>query len=63
MNDIYKKMLSDYDLSTAQQRRNAVFEVNQQIVLAGLNRGGCRMGNGDSFICQWYSDISYSLFS
>lgn len=40
MNDIYKKMLSDYDLSTAQQRRNAVFEVNQQIVLAGLNRGG-----------------------
>ena len=40
MNDIYQKMLSDYDLSTAQQRRNAVFEVNQQIVLAGLNRGG-----------------------
>lgn len=40
MNDIYQKMLSDYDLSTAQRRRNAVFEVNQQIVLAGLNRGG-----------------------
>ena len=40
MNDIYQKMLSDYDLSTEQQRRNAVFEVNQQIVLAGLNRGG-----------------------
>ena len=40
MNDIYQKMLSDYELSTAQQRRNAVFEVNQQIVLAGLNRGG-----------------------
>ena len=39
MNDIYQKMLSNYDLSTAQQRRNAVFEVNQQIVLAGLNRG------------------------
>ncbi len=40
MNDIYQKMLSDYDLSTAQQKRNAVFEVNQQIVLAGLYRGG-----------------------
>lgn len=40
MNDIYQKMLSDYELFTAQQRRNAVFEVNQQIVLAGLNRGG-----------------------
>lgn len=40
MNDMYQKMLSNYDLSTAQQRRNAVFEVNQQIVLAGLNRGG-----------------------
>ena len=40
MNDIYQKMLSDYDLSTSQQKRNALFEVNQQIVLAGLNRGG-----------------------
>lgn len=40
MSDIYQKMLSDYDLSTAQLKRNAVFEVNQQMVLAGLNRGG-----------------------
>ena len=40
MNEMYQKMLSAYDLSTEQQRRNAVFEVNQQIVLAGLYRGG-----------------------
>lgn len=40
MNEMYQKMLSAYDLSTEQQRRNAVFEVNQQVVLAGLYRGG-----------------------
>lgn len=40
MNDIYQNMLSVYDLLTEQQKRNAVYEVNQQIVLSGLNRGG-----------------------
>ncbi len=33
-------MLSRYDLSTEQKKRNAIFEVNQQIVLAGLYHGG-----------------------
>jgi predicted nucleotidyltransferase component of viral defense system len=33
-------MLSAYDLQTEQQRRNATFEVNQQIILAGLYNGG-----------------------
>ncbi len=33
-------MLSQYDLSTEQKKRNAIFEVNQQIVLAGLYNGG-----------------------
>ena len=37
---IYDSMLSGYNLSTNQKRRNALFEVNQQIVLAGLNNGG-----------------------
>jgi len=40
MNEIYQKMLSAYDLSTEQARRNATFEVNQQVILAGLYRGG-----------------------
>ena len=40
MNEIYRNMLSVYDLSTEQARRNATFEVNQQIILAGLYRGG-----------------------
>ena len=40
MNDIYQNMLSAYDLSTDQSRRNATFEVNQQIILAGLYQGG-----------------------
>jgi len=39
-NDIYDNMLSAYDLSTEQQKRNAIFEVNQQVVLAGLYNGG-----------------------
>ena len=40
MNEVYQKMLSQYDLSTEQKKRNAIFEVNQQIVLAGLYNGG-----------------------
>lgn len=39
-NDIYANMLSAYDLSTEQQKRNAVFEVNQHVILAGLYNGG-----------------------
>jgi predicted nucleotidyltransferase component of viral defense system len=40
MNDIYDRMLSAYDLTTDQARRNAMFEVNQQVILAGLYQGG-----------------------
>lgn len=40
MNEIYQKMLSEYDLTSEAQRRNATFEVNQQIILAGLHHGG-----------------------
>lgn len=38
--DIYDNMLSAYDLSTEQQKRNAIFEINQQVILAGLYNGG-----------------------
>ena len=40
MNKIYSQMLEAYDLTTEQQKRNAIFEVNQQIILAGLYNGG-----------------------
>ena len=40
MNQLYEKMLSAYDQSTDTARRNAVYEVSQQIVLAGLADGG-----------------------
>ena len=40
MNEIYEKMLSAYDQRTDTARRNAVYEVSQQIVLAGLADGG-----------------------
>ena len=39
-NDIYDNMLSAYDLSTEQHKSNAIFEVNQQVILAGLYNGG-----------------------
>ena len=40
MNDIYTKMLSAYDQSTDIAKRNAIYEVSQQLVLAGLADGG-----------------------
>ncbi len=40
MNNIYETMLSAYDLTTDRQKRNAIFEVNQQVILAGLHNGG-----------------------
>lgn len=40
MNEIYQNMLSAYDQSTDQAKRNATFEVNQQVILAGLYQGG-----------------------
>ena len=39
-NEIFNQMLSAYDLTTEQKKRNAAFEVNQQIILAGLYNGG-----------------------
>lgn len=39
-NEVYDNMLSAYDLSTEQKKRNAIFEVNQQVILAGLHNGG-----------------------
>ena len=39
-NEIYDNMISAYDETTEHQRRNAIFEVNQQVILAGLYNGG-----------------------
>ena len=39
-NEIFDNMLSRYDLTTEQHKRNAIFEVNQQVILAGLYAGG-----------------------
>ncbi len=36
--DLFNQMLSSYEQTTEQQKRNAIFEVNQQIILAGLYR-------------------------
>ena len=39
-NEIFDNMLSYYDLTTEQHKTNAIFEVNQQVILAGLYAGG-----------------------
>lgn len=39
-NEIYDSMLQGYPMDTTQQKRNAIFEVNQQVILAGLYNGG-----------------------
>ena len=39
-NEVYDSMLSRYDVTTEQNKRNAIFEVNQQVILAGLYAGG-----------------------
>ena len=39
-NEIDDNMLSAYGATTEQERRNAIFEVNQQVILAGLYNGG-----------------------
>lgn len=40
MSEIFNQMMSKYDTSTSTAKRNATFEVMQQIVLAGLQRSG-----------------------
>jgi len=39
-NEIFNQMLSAYEQTTEQQKRNAIFEINQQVILAGLYHGG-----------------------
>lgn len=40
MSNIFNSMLSEYPTNTPDERRNAMYEVMQQIVLCGLYRGG-----------------------
>lgn len=40
MNNIFEQMLSQYPIMTEKDRRNAIYEVMQQVTLAGLYRGG-----------------------
>ena len=40
MKDIFEQMLSRYPMDSADARRNATYEVLQQVVLSGLYRGG-----------------------
>lgn len=39
MNDIFKQMLNQHNIKDENDKRNALYEVMQQIVLCGLYRG------------------------
>ena len=39
-NEIYDNMLSAYSATTEQESRNAIYEVNQKAIRAGLYIGG-----------------------
>ena len=40
MNDFFEKALARYPINNVTDRQNAIYEITQQIVLAGLHRGG-----------------------
>ena len=40
MSELFDSMLSAYPVRTSDDKRNAVYEVMQQVILAGLYRGG-----------------------
>ena len=57
-NEIYDNMLSAYDMATEQQRRNAIFEVNQQVTFYG---GTClRIFHG---LQRFSEDMDFSLLA
>lgn len=40
MEQILKEKLEKYDLSTINQKKNAIKEIIQEMILCGLSRGG-----------------------
>ena len=40
MNEFYENALKRYQINTAKDKQNAIYELTQQVVLAGLHRGG-----------------------
>ena len=40
MNEFFERALSRYQIKDVRDRQNAIYEISQQIVLAGLHRGG-----------------------
>ncbi len=40
MNSVFDQMISDYPIKSPDDKRNAIYEVMQQVILCGLKRGG-----------------------
>ena len=40
MNQFFENALKRYQINNASDKQNAIYEITQQIVLAGLHRGG-----------------------
>ena len=40
MNELFENALKRYPINNAKDKQNALYEITQQVVLAGLHRGG-----------------------
>ena len=40
MTDFFERALQRYQINNAKDKQNAIYEITQQVVLAGLHRGG-----------------------
>jgi len=40
MNDFFENALKRYQINNVKDKQNAIYEITQQVVLAGLHRGG-----------------------
>ena len=40
MNEFFEKALMRYNIRDVKDKQNAIYEITQQVVLAGLHRGG-----------------------
>lgn len=39
-NDLFENALKRYQINTVKDKQNVIYEITQQVVLAGLYRGG-----------------------
>ena len=58
MNDVFSQMLAAHAMQGVDGQRNALYEVMQQVTLAGLARGGFfhEAGSMEVLVCDYSMD-------